>query len=490
MLASTDPVQRNSSKQPQITFKFQKRVNGGAWSDVTFNDPSTATEMIDGFQGSPSAYFVFAVPQDGIDTPADFNVSASGYLRSIWNGKSAGAGKGTISAKDANGFYTVTLTGITVPDNAVMLTGGLGYTYNNTATPPLVQTDLAAFPTTTVNLTAGSYIGTACTTAAPCVAKTGGLIVAPPNVKAVAKGYTGRRAVVDNDKCKACHAQLGAEPSFHAGQRNDGESCAFCHRPNQTSSGWSANAKDFIHGIHGAAKRTNPFTWHAVSATEERLATFSKTVQSSVAWTCGYSAKTSRSAPSAADRWRLTSVKWPSVPTICVGPVRSHCTPMMTFFSCAAAGPSAAETNRSASRTRSRNSSMVRQFSIRIAAISAPGPRRSVNSRTARRLASSSVIGFTLSSRSSIAALATSGSGSDARPATVGTSSGALPREACASPPSSSWLTIASISPGRTSMASSSTVRLPSIMISTRRAVIDSCALRAATSAAPFGVFA
>jgi OmcA/MtrC family decaheme c-type cytochrome len=62
--------------------------------------------------------------------------------------------------------------------------------------------------------------------------------------------------------------KLGANPSFHAGPRNDGQSCAFCHRPNQTSSGWSANAKDFIHGIHGAAKRTNPFTWHAVSATE------------------------------------------------------------------------------------------------------------------------------------------------------------------------------------------------------------------------------
>jgi hypothetical protein len=43
-------------------------------------------EMWDNFMGSPSAQFVFAVPQDGIAAPADFNASASGYLRKIWDG--------------------------------------------------------------------------------------------------------------------------------------------------------------------------------------------------------------------------------------------------------------------------------------------------------------------------------------------------------------------------------------------------------------------
>jgi DNA-binding NarL/FixJ family response regulator len=37
-------------------------------------------------------------------------------------------------------------------------------------------------------------------------------------------------SIVENAKCLACHAQLGAIPSFHAGQRNDGTSCEFCHR--------------------------------------------------------------------------------------------------------------------------------------------------------------------------------------------------------------------------------------------------------------------
>jgi OmcA/MtrC family decaheme c-type cytochrome len=61
---------------------------------------------------------------------------------------------------------------------------------------------------------------------------------------------------------------LGVGPDFHAGQRNDATTCAWCHRPNQTSSAWSANAKDFVHAIHGAEKRSTNFTWHQESATE------------------------------------------------------------------------------------------------------------------------------------------------------------------------------------------------------------------------------
>jgi OmcA/MtrC family decaheme c-type cytochrome len=96
----------------------------------------------------------------------------------------------------------------------------------------------------------------------------GGLIVPAPDVWQTGKGYSARRTIVSNDKCNACHAALGANPTFHAGQRNDAPTCAFCHNPNQTSSGWSANAKDFIHGIHGTGMRTAPFNWHAASAAD------------------------------------------------------------------------------------------------------------------------------------------------------------------------------------------------------------------------------
>src|SRR5436189_6438062 len=109
--------------------------------------------------GSPSVYFVFSVPQDGIAAPADFNATVNGYLRSIWNGKSSGAGKGTLTGPDVDGYYTATLTGVTIPANAKMLTGGLGYSYSVINTLPLTQTNLEDYPisaaTATTGLTAG-----------------------------------------------------------------------------------------------------------------------------------------------------------------------------------------------------------------------------------------------------------------------------------------------------------------------------------------------
>lgn len=252
-------VSRNASKQPTMTFRMLQ--NGVA---APFNTYSATgkTEMWDNFMGSPSAYFVFSVPQDGIAAPADFNASASGYLRSIWNGKATGTSAGTLVADPANpGYYIVTLTGVIVPDSAKMLTGGLGYTYGLQTTMPLTQTNLAKYPvaaaTNTAALTAGMPN------------KTGGLIVIAEDAQMVATGYTGRRAIVEDKRCNACHEELGAftEESFHAGQRNDGTTCSWCHNPNRTSSAWAADSTAFIHAIHAGAKRTTKFTWHAATTT-------------------------------------------------------------------------------------------------------------------------------------------------------------------------------------------------------------------------------
>jgi len=89
-------------------------------------------------------------------------------------------------------------------------------------------------------------------------------------VTKVAAGFTGRRAIVEDTRCNACHQELGpfTESAFHAGQRNDGTTCAWCHNPNRTSSGWSADSTSYIHAIHGGAKRCVPFNWHATSATD------------------------------------------------------------------------------------------------------------------------------------------------------------------------------------------------------------------------------
>ena len=231
------------SKRPAITFKLQK--NG---ADVVFQAYSavTATNLMPDFVGSPSVYFAWAVPQDGIATPADFNAVASGYIKNIWNGTATGTGAGTLTSPDANGYYTVTLTGVRIPPSAVMLTGGIGYTLSLASTQPLTQ----------VNLPAYSYDD---------VTRVGGLIVPAPNVWKVGTGYTGRRVVVDTARCNACHDGIGVVPTFHAGQRNDAPTCSFCHTPNRTVSGWSDSAASLVHGIHGAAKRTLPLTWRAAA---------------------------------------------------------------------------------------------------------------------------------------------------------------------------------------------------------------------------------
>jgi OmcA/MtrC family decaheme c-type cytochrome len=257
----------DASRHPQIAFRILMSAPTAnppvAAAPVTFQNPTTATEMVAGFVGSPSAYFVYSLPQDGIVAPADFNASASGYLRNIWNGTATG----TLTGPDGNGFYTVTLTGATVPTSAVMLTGGIGYTYSlgtgptfSNNTQPFTQVDIPALPHGDPRF---PY-----TPNASGFAGTGGLIVPAPDVWKAATGFTPRRKIVDNAKCNGCHVSLGVGPDFHAGQRNDATSCSFCHRPNQSSSGWAANAKDFIHSIHASEKRTVPFNWHAESATE------------------------------------------------------------------------------------------------------------------------------------------------------------------------------------------------------------------------------
>jgi OmcA/MtrC family decaheme c-type cytochrome len=258
-------VSRDASKHPVMVFRLLQSVNGAAPTPVVFNtfDNTISTagqELMPNFVGAPSLYWVYAVPQDNITTPADYNGSTSVYLRSLWNHTATTTSVGTLTGPDSTGFYTATLTGSIIPDNATMLTGGVGYTYGLSTTPPLAQTNVQGFPYDPAT-------------------RIGGLIVPAADVKKVATGYTARRQIIDNKKCQACHVALGANPTFHAGQRNDGESCSWCHNPNQNNSGWSGNAKDMIHALHagtaagvklpdgslspGTGKRSFPYTWHA-----------------------------------------------------------------------------------------------------------------------------------------------------------------------------------------------------------------------------------
>jgi len=256
----------NADRQPVMVFRL---LQDGARKDFNAPPPPGSpdsvlarTEMWSGFFGSPSVQYVFSVPQDAVADRTDFNASASGYLRSIWNGTATGSGAGTLTGPDAEGFYTVTLTGFAIPPTAAMLTGGLGFSYSILKTPPLTQAGLAQYPTSAATATAGLV---------PSMPNLkGGLVVIAPTVSMAVAGFSPRRAIVEDARCDQCHQQLGAftTESFHGGQRNDATTCSWCHTPNKASSGWSADSTSFVHAIHAAAKRTVPFTWNAKSTTQ------------------------------------------------------------------------------------------------------------------------------------------------------------------------------------------------------------------------------
>ncbi|QWV98270.1 OmcA/MtrC family decaheme c-type cytochrome [Geomonas nitrogeniifigens] len=240
-------VVRDTNKNPAITFRF---VKDGA--PVVFNTyaAGSVTELMTGFTGSPSVYFAFGVPQDGVTAPADFNATASAWIKNVWNGTTPTT-TAVMSGPDTNGYYTITIKNVIVPDGATMLTGGVGYTYGQ-STPPLTQTDLSALTVPATLKTKWAY---------NAATNVGGLIVVTPNVWKVATNYSARRTIVSNAKCNACHVALGIAPTFHSGQRNDAPTCVFCHNVNRVNSGWGVNAKDAIHAIHAGAKRTNKFSW-------------------------------------------------------------------------------------------------------------------------------------------------------------------------------------------------------------------------------------
>jgi OmcA/MtrC family decaheme c-type cytochrome len=252
---------------PVVKFRFLENDAG-----VVFNafDGGASAELIDGFVGGPSVYCVYALPQDGVAEPADFNGSTSVYLKNNWKTTVTPVANNGTFAGPVGGYYTTTLTAQALPTTAKMLTCGLGYSYSLASTPPLVQVTGAGSAAAIASFAAAYAYNT--------TTQVGGLSVPAQNVWKVATGYTGRRnatssaspvgQIVQTSKCADCHdAQLGNTPSYHAGQRNDAASCSWCHTSNRTSSGWSAGSESFLHGIHAAGVRNTPFNWHATSLT-------------------------------------------------------------------------------------------------------------------------------------------------------------------------------------------------------------------------------
>ncbi len=252
--------------KPTIKFRF---IKDG--SPVVFNSYPAKSEMMDGFVGGPSIYVAFTVPYDGITYPADWNATISTYLKNIWRGDGkdvnggnlAASAKATLAGPDGTGYYTLTFTDAVIPTTAGMLTAGIGYTYGLSSTQPLTQTNVPGFPyTPRVPNTPGTGQG--------------GLSVPAPNVWKMVSGTlpagfdtvqatTTRRTIVTTAKCNDCHGALGVftAKTYHAGQRNDAQTCEFCHNGQRVNAGWGVNTKDFVHALHGAGKRVNKFSWES-----------------------------------------------------------------------------------------------------------------------------------------------------------------------------------------------------------------------------------
>ncbi len=271
----------NSSRQPVVTFQIKK--NGVAVTSLAVPTlvrnaasgamvVSPAYEPIPGFASGPSIYVAYAVPQDGIPAPADFNVSASASLTNLLI--AAGSPKaGTLTA-DAAGNFTVTLTGDTigqpVDTGCTKVTAPALQACNPTAilASPVVIPTTATMVTgaiigsfTQKGLTAYPYVA-ANVAVNPNVSATGGLATPGVLKKLVATGYTARRVIVDIAKCNSCHDQLGTNPNFHGAARNDPTACNICHNVNRVNTGWAVNSSTFVHGIHGASKRSVAYTWN------------------------------------------------------------------------------------------------------------------------------------------------------------------------------------------------------------------------------------
>ena len=244
------------------TFKFKISKDGAAVTAFT-----TGAQAIPGFNSGPTFYLAFAVPQDGVASPADFNAYVSISLANLIAGTN-----GSLAGPDANGYWTASITGasLKIPTTgtgaAKLVTGAMigNFTqvdFNTTKTALLVDTttDLGkkwnVKPTGSTNYLNG--------TSSP------GLFAKTPLQKLVATScagttctsYTARRVIVEKAKCESCHEQLGTAVEFHSGARNDPTACAICHNTSRTSSAWSANASTFIHGIHAG---TNPTTVTAI----------------------------------------------------------------------------------------------------------------------------------------------------------------------------------------------------------------------------------
>jgi OmcA/MtrC family decaheme c-type cytochrome len=312
----------NAAGNPVVT--FQIAVDGTAITSLPVHVPvtngvsgakvvNTYAEPIPGLISGPSIYVAFAVPQDGIATPSDFNARFNVALANLLIDTTAGVAPvspamGYMSGYDAttstfkatSGYFTATLTGdkvgqakgagcvaptaptiatcvstavsasyIAIPANASMVTGAVigSFTQINLAAYPYTKGDLTTNKAVAATGTGLRVAGVLKKLVASTCSQTG---ISAAQVTAC---KTPRRVIVALDKCNTCHEQLGTNQymdnnplangfrlGFHNGERNDPTACNICHNGNGVdSAGFTYDSGTFYHAIHAASKRTVPF---------------------------------------------------------------------------------------------------------------------------------------------------------------------------------------------------------------------------------------
>jgi len=179
----------------------------------------------------PGFLIAYALPQDGIDAPADFNNlgNSAGQPKSINLGNLADGSAGTLACAD--GTCTATIPN-PFPAGSRMRTVGLqGYFQQN------IGGETIALHTQSV-------------------------------VKTLVSD-TPRRSIADSTGCAACHEIFEGHGGNRVFTADGGVGiCTLCHNPNLTSSGRTIdldhpeatnNFKDMIHGIHAADVRTTDY---------------------------------------------------------------------------------------------------------------------------------------------------------------------------------------------------------------------------------------
>jgi len=233
----------DENNQAVVTFHINK---DGVPLDLSTYPPA-------GFSGGPSFLVAYAMSQDGVTTPVDYN----NLGRTAGQPASVSLASVAANLTGSADSYTVTLASAPFPDGAVMRAVALQGYFTQLAGGSVTDNTARHTPSVVLGVT----------------------------------GDAQRRQVIDAAKCTNCHEWL----ELHGGNRvvapeTTDVVCTVCHNPNLSSSGRGSdpanlndankaaleaagydpadpltypeatnNFKDMIHGIHAAAHRTFPY---------------------------------------------------------------------------------------------------------------------------------------------------------------------------------------------------------------------------------------